>query len=740
MTDTTFVPRVTNINATWLNPINNAVYKGRNPNYAVTTGSANAQILTLATGSLYTSPADGDTFTFEAGFTNTAAMTLQIIAPSGTLPAVALQFDGSALSGGEIVAGMNYTVIRSGATWQLFTVGAAQIGTKLDATGAVARTQHGKNADIISLEDFGAVGDGVTDDSAAWQAAVNTGKPIRLANGLTYKVTEQIEVTENLWIEGNGAKVLHTPAGAFFLYNAAADAIDYFVIDGLTVETNAAPRTTTTSDVLRIYGASFVRIENCNLIGGNVRILSATEGGIVRNNRITGTNSAGDVTLAYGVYVALGKKYLVEGNTIDTFTTDGVKCAENTTTVPTPGYYRVIGNDISDCAQNGIDVYEAGRLSVIANNVIHGTCSSGLEIKSEPLGTPSAADNSNQVVVSGNVLSNTGALGALLAGSAYAFVGNVVVGAFSDSAARVGSAGDNTETATMRDIVISGNVMENTDSGNVLRIRQNKNNIVVTGNSFVGAASTTGTGVGVSDTEGGRVSITGNSFRSLHFGANFQTFSGAALSFTNNFLEDVDNVAQIVSGVADAWVCITGNIAKNVSSTPLTGTLHANYIIKDNSWQNAGPITIRASVGTTAGSAAETDFNSYSLQASTLQRTGQTLRITAWGNTANNANPKTVNLYFGTAAIQTTALTINQGSQWKVVGEVMMTGTDTQSYTSTLLQNGATPITDIEAGNATQDDGAAITIKVTGTVTDAGGGVLANDIQNLGLIVEPVNY
>jgi hypothetical protein len=51
--------------------------------------------------------------------------------------------------------------------------GDALIGVKLVATGSVARTQHDKNAEIISVKDFGAVGDGSTNDTAAVQAAVN---------------------------------------------------------------------------------------------------------------------------------------------------------------------------------------------------------------------------------------------------------------------------------------------------------------------------------------------------------------------------------------------------------------------------------------------------------------------------------------------------------------------------------------------------------------------------------------
>lgn len=47
---------------------------------------------------------------------------------------------------------------------------------KQPGAGSVTRTQHDKNAEYLSVTDFGAIGDGIADDSSAFNAAIQAAK------------------------------------------------------------------------------------------------------------------------------------------------------------------------------------------------------------------------------------------------------------------------------------------------------------------------------------------------------------------------------------------------------------------------------------------------------------------------------------------------------------------------------------------------------------------------------------
>lgn len=67
--------------------------------------------------------------------------------------------------------------------------------------GAVPRLIYSKLGDVVSVKDFGAVGDGITDDTVAIQAAINTGGTILVPSGL-YKITSTLTVSDECAIVG----------------------------------------------------------------------------------------------------------------------------------------------------------------------------------------------------------------------------------------------------------------------------------------------------------------------------------------------------------------------------------------------------------------------------------------------------------------------------------------------------------------------------------------------------------
>ena len=70
-------------------------------------------------------------------------------------------------------------------------------------TGAVQTTVQDKLRESVSVKDFGAVGDGVADDTTAIQSAINIAGSVFLPSG-TYRVTQSIILPSNAKVRGSG--------------------------------------------------------------------------------------------------------------------------------------------------------------------------------------------------------------------------------------------------------------------------------------------------------------------------------------------------------------------------------------------------------------------------------------------------------------------------------------------------------------------------------------------------------
>lgn len=95
-------------------------------------------------------------------------------------------------------------------------VGFRQSNSSGNLTGAVGKTVHQKLQEIVSVKDFGAVGDGITDDTAAIQAAI------------AYTQSAAVAINNGLGAYSGTAPTLYWPKGV------------YKVTAGLTPDTNNA--------------------------------------------------------------------------------------------------------------------------------------------------------------------------------------------------------------------------------------------------------------------------------------------------------------------------------------------------------------------------------------------------------------------------------------------------------------------------------------------------------------------
>lgn len=143
-----------------------------------------------------------------------AALTQPVTQPVRTRGGYPL--NGSAI--GRLYVNSNYSIkVRNRNGFDLYSsltaterfgdlINASQIVYNPAGTGAVATTVQTKLRETVSVKDFGAVGNGIADDTAAIQAAINSGADNIYAPAGSYKITSTITLstTRDLTFYGAG--------------------------------------------------------------------------------------------------------------------------------------------------------------------------------------------------------------------------------------------------------------------------------------------------------------------------------------------------------------------------------------------------------------------------------------------------------------------------------------------------------------------------------------------------------
>ena len=166
------------------------------------------------------------------------------------------------------------------------------------------------------------------------------------------------------------------------------------------------------------------------------------------------------------------------------------------------------------------------------------------------------------------------------------------------------------------------------------------------------------------------------------------------------------------------------------AATP--NTAEFRYDATSSTWRQTGNWSVNSKAyAVTVGNVGtgEDDLMTHTIAANTFNAEGDRVRLTAWGTVANNANAKTIKVYFGTGAVLTASMTVSQIGTWHVVMDVIKNFT-VQDCIASMIEGGT--VNNVYAGSSAQalTTTADIILKVTAE------GVANDDIIQKGMIVE----
>jgi len=266
----------------------------------------------------------------------------------------------------------------------------------------------------VNVKDFGAKGDGVTDDTAAIQAAINLSVSYQLSipKG-TYKITSTLIVPSNTVITGTGASSVFAISSnqlADGTRISIKDASNVTIKDIKIVETNEIPVRANVYGTITVDGSVNINLSGIEVSGSNGAGIC-----ILNSQKSTLINVYVHDVMADGVHINYGSSNIIITNS------NIVKCCDdcigfatdNTTYGHVDGLlvnncvigdHTIVSGDVRNIGA-GVSVI-AGTNAVITNNIIRNCGSSGIRITNllyGGVGLPSG-----NVVISDNIIDNVG--------------------------------------------------------------------------------------------------------------------------------------------------------------------------------------------------------------------------------------------------------------------------------------------------------------------------------------------
>lgn len=496
-----------------------------------------------------------------------------------------------------------------------------QVAFQQSGTGAVDRTVHGKFAEWVSINDFGAVS-GVNSTVAIAAAFASGATHITAAPG-TYLVTDEFTIPAGVTFDARGAKFVQTVAAKnIFKFNSSHGAkLLNVVLEGYV--TNTGPAFELANGVYA-FGSDRIEIRGCTIHGFEYNGIFlrncndyVVDGNLLHSNRYINSTSA-DI-LAYST--ALSRGGLITGN----------RCHSNNS----QGIYIGAGGFDADCTikgnrcitldssfaevatpnvkrRHGIQIGYGGtshRRHIVVGNVIKVTSSTGIYYQGH------YDTSSGSILIAYNYIKDTGidtvqaplSSGITLAcqGEGDVVVGNVIEGTFVGGVIGT-SAGISLQpntggiaVSTNRHTLIQGNTVTNLAGSGIQAINEAVN-VTISDNRITGAGVAS-IFVSIQPIGGSPHScrIINNSIRhsvdttaAIHLAATAGSGSievrGNEIVGPNNTTNNVNNSGVFIANSATAGnqITVEGNFIRNFRAGVATGFYLASalpdVVVKNN--------------------------------------------------------------------------------------------------------------------------------------------------------------
>lgn len=292
---------------------------------------------------------------------------------------------------------------------------AADIGFLQAGTGAALRTVQDKLRDTVSVKDFGAAVDGATNDTTAFQNAINTGKDVLLAPGTMVIGLVTMANNDQRIIGSRACTVKHknSTTGNLFTITGASCALIGFNIDGNSsnqaysynarevlvsgakAELRGLRITDAQSQGIGLIKGALACIVSDNeiervgdfgiFIDGAAGSGSDPAYGVCKNNTVVDfglQGGGGGVTTSVGIGLrsTVGgwrvTNNLVRNTASRTNNQLGIECWTNSNNVVVDG--NVIDMSAASSGEFGLSI--TGYGSIVSNNLVLGTSSYGIEV------------------------------------------------------------------------------------------------------------------------------------------------------------------------------------------------------------------------------------------------------------------------------------------------------------------------------------------------------------------------